>query len=752
MSDSGGVGADSVRHDGDHKVTGAAGYAADRVPEDALFAKVVFSNEPHAQVIAMDTTAALAAPGVITVLTAADVPVNEYGLTMFDQPVLVGLGDTGRTAVDAGVSRWEADKIAIVVAETAEQASAAAGLIEVEWQQLPVVANIDEAVSDVQLVHPEAGSNTYYELKIRKGDMDAGWSAADVVVEGTYELPHQEHAFLQVEAATAWVGTDGRVTVETGGQWAWEDQQQIAHALDVDPDDVRVIYAAIGGAFGGKEDMTLQIVMALAARKLHEMGIRRPVHCGWSREESIVGHHKRHRATIHARLGATSAGKITAVEAEVLLDAGAYNFTSNKVLGNAHLSVAGAYEVPNAHIDSKAIYTTTVPGGAFRGFGGPQGAFVAETQMNKLAEKLDIDPVELRRRNVLREGSEGITQAIMPEGVTLPDVIDRCAEEADVQSDLADAKPFAPVASLPPASDAVRRGRGFASGYKNVGFSFGFPERCEAEVRLFGDPEDELPTAAEVFHGGAEVGQGAHQAFRQMTSEATGVPLESVSGTFSDTATTGDSGSVSASRMTFMAGNSILGAAEEAEKAWLNGERPAVGTFRYTPPPTESLDPETGSGQPNFSYGYMAQAVDVSIDVETGHIRVDRVISTHDVGRAINPRLVQGQIEGAVVQAHGYVLSENLTLADGRITNPRLSSYLIPGIGDIPEHVESVVLELADPHGPWGATGVAEMPYITYAPAVIAAVHDATGVWFDEFPLTPSRVLAALADAELGDV
>lgn len=752
MSDSGGVGADSVRHDGDHKVTGAAGYAADRVPEDALFAKVVFSNEPHAQVIAMDTTAALAAPGVITVLTAADVPVNEYGLTMFDQPVLVGLGDTGRTAVDAGVSRWEADKIAIVVAETAEQASAAAGLIEVEWQQLPVVANIDEAVSDVQLVHPEAGSNTYYELKIRKGDMDAGWSAADVVVEGTYELPHQEHAFLQVEAATAWVGTDGRVTVETGGQWAWEDQQQIAHALDVDPDDVRVIYAAIGGAFGGKEDMTLQIVMALAARKLHEMGIRRPVHCGWSREESIVGHHKRHRATIHARLGATSAGKITAVEAEVLLDAGAYNFTSNKVLGNAHLSVAGAYEVPNAHIDSKAIYTTTVPGGAFRGFGGPQGAFVAETQMNKLAEKLDIDPVELRRRNVLREGSEGITQAIMPEGVTLPDVIDRCAEEADVQSDLADAKPFAPVASLPPASDAVRRGRGFASGYKNVGFSFGFPERCEAEVRLFGDPEDELPTAAEVFHGGAEVGQGAHQAFRQMTSEATGVPLESVSGTFSDTATTGDSGSVSASRMTFMAGNSILGAAEEAEKAWLNGERPAVGTFRYTPPPTESLDPETGSGQPNFSYGYMAQAVDVSVDVETGHIRVDRVISTHDVGRAINPRLVQGQIEGAVVQAHGYVLSENLTLADGRITNPRLSSYLIPGIGDIPEHVESVVLELADPHGPWGATGVAEMPYITYAPAVIAAVHDATGVWFDEFPLTPSRVLAALADAELGDV
>ena len=741
------VGAAAPRSDARDKVTGAAEYSGDRVPDNALFAHIVFSNEPHARMIAMNTGAALAAPGVVAVLTAADVPVNEYGLTMFDQPVLVGLGDTGRTAVDAGVSRWEADKVAIVVAETAEQAAAAAALIEINWRQRPVIENIEQAIGDEVLVHPEAESNTYYELKIRKGDMDAGWAEADVVVEGVYELPHQEHAYLQVESATSWVDAQGRVTVETGGQWAWEDQQQVAHALDIDPEEVRIIYAAIGGAFGGKEDMTLQIVMALAAKRLHEMGIDRPVHCRWSREESIVGHHKRHRATITAKLGATKDGKITAVEAEVLLDAGAYNYTSNKVLGNAHLCVAGAYEVPNAHIDSKAIYTTTVPGGAFRGFGGPQGAFVAETQMNKLAAVLGMDPVELRTRNALTNGSVGITQAVMPDGVTLPDVIDACAVEAGMGSELSLASSFTPIASLPPAPRALLRGRGFASGYKNVGFSFGFPERCEAEVRLYGEADDDEPTSAEIFHGGAEVGQGAHQAFRQMTSEATGVPLGSVTGTFSDTATTGDSGSVSASRMTFMAGNSILGAAEEAEKAWRDGERPAVGTFRYTPPPTESLDPETGSGQPNFSYGYMAQAVEVTVDVETGHIRVDRVVSTHDVGRAINPRLVKGQIEGAVVQAHGYVLSENLQLDGGRITNPRLSSYLIPGIGDIPEQVESVILELADPQGPWGARGMAEMPYITYAPAVIAAVHDATGVWFDEFPLTPSRVLKGLKEA-----
>ena len=738
------VGASASRFDAAGKVTGATRYAGDDVPADALFAVTVFSGQSHARMIAMNTSAAESAPGVITIVTAADVPVNEYGLTMFDQPVLLGLEHTGVSAVDPTISRWEADHVAVIVAESDEQARHAATLLDIEWEPLPIVENVTQARTDETLVHGELASNSYHQLKIRKGDMAAGWAEAEVVVEGTYELPHQEHAFLQTESATAWI-EDGVVTVETGGQWAWEDQQQVAHALDVDPAQVRIIYSAIGGAFGGKEDMSLQIVLALAARKVHALGIDRPVHCTWSREESIVGHHKRHRATIHAKLGATTNGTITAVEAEVLLDAGAYNYTSNKVLGNAHLSVAGPYEVPNAHIDSTAIYTNTVPGGAFRGFGGPQGAFVAEMQMNKLAEALGMGAVEVRRKNALVEGSLGLTQAVMPEGVTIRDVIDTCAERAQMQGDMFPAKPFAPVATLPPADDDVQRGRGFASGFKNVGFSFGFPERCEAEIQLHGADGADVPESADLYHGAAEVGQGVHQALRQMVADATGVPIENVRGHFSDTsAPAADSGSVSASRMTFMAGNSVLGAAEEAEKAWLDGQRPAIGTFRYTPPPTEALDPDTGAGQPNFCYGYMAQAVEVSVDLGTGHIRVDRVTSVHDVGKAINPQLVKGQIEGAIVQAHGYVLSENLVIENGRIVNPRFSGYLIPGIGDVPEQVDSVVLELADPLGPWGARGVAEMPYISYAPAVIAAVHDATGIWFDEFPLTPSRVLAAI--------
>ncbi|RMH81803.1 MAG: xanthine dehydrogenase family protein molybdopterin-binding subunit [Actinomyces sp.] len=226
-----------------------------------------------------------------------------------------------------------------------------------------------------------------------------------------------------------------------------------------------------------------------------------------------------------------------------------------------------------------------------------------------------------------------------------------------------------------------------------------------------------------------------------------GLPLEQVHGHFSDTATSGDAGSASASRLTFMSGNAVLGAAEEAEKAWRDGDRPARGRFRYVPPPTTPLDPETGEGVPNFAYGYVAQAVELTVDVETGHIVVDRVVSTHDVGRAVNPELVVGQIEGGVVQAHGWVLTERLHVAEGRVLNPRFSTYLVPGIGDVPRRIEPVVLELADPRGPFGARGMAEMPFMPYAPAVVAALHDATGVWFDTFPLTPDRVRATLAAA-----
>lgn len=740
-----------VKADAADKTQGTADYAQDLRVENALEAMVVFTNQPHARIRSLDVSAAEALDGVLAIVTAADVAVNEYGLTMNDQPVLIGPDHTGRSDVPSDVSRWEADNLAVVVAETADIARAAAALIQADWDELPIVADIDAAMAaDAPLVHPEtpAGDNAYYHYVVRNGDADevaAAFDSAHVVIDGTYELPYQEHAYLQTEAGLAYLDDDGRITIETAGQWTHEDQEQVAHALDLPLDRVRIIYRTIGGAFGGKEDMSVQIVLALAVQKLAAKGIERPIRTEWSREESIVGHHKRHRGRVHARLAADSEGRILAVEADAHLDAGAYNYTSNKVLGNLHLSVAGPYEVPLARIDSWAVYTTTVPGGAFRGFGGPQGCFVAESQMNKLAAELGIDPVDIRRRNLLREGSIGITGTELPAGVSIPEVVDACAEAAGWTTPKAAPAALPAFASLPPSAATARRGRGFACAYKNIGFSFGFPERSEARIVLLG--EDDEPTSAELYLAGADVGQGAHTAFVQMAAEATGLSPHAITPTFSDTATTGDSGSASASRLSWMTGNAVLGAAEEAEKAWRDGERPAIGEFRYTPPPTEMLDPEGAPTTPNFAYGYVAEAVDLTVDVETGHIVVHDVVVASDVGRIINRALVEGQVEGAVIQAHGYALSENLQVADGRILNPRFSGYLIPGIGDIPERVRSVLLEIPDPRGPFGVRGMAEMPLIPYAPAIVAALHDATGVWFDSFPLTPPKVREQLRSA-----
>lgn len=753
------LGASQIKPDAIGKVTGAALYAGDLKPAELLHAKAVFTNEPHARILKLDVSAAEALHGVVKVLTAADVPVNEYGLTMSDQPVLVGPQSTGKSDVPNDVSRWEADHLAIIVAESTEICDAAALLIDAEWEQLPLIADLDAALADnAYRVHPESetDSNAYHHIVIRKGDVPSAFAAADIIVEGTYEVPYQEHAFLQTEVALGSIDDQGRITIETAGQWTHEDQEQIAHALGLPMDRIRVIYRAIGGAFGGKEDMSLQIVAALAVKALAEEGIRRPIRSEWNREESIVGHHKRHRGRVSTRWAATKDGMILGVEADAYLDAGAYNYTSNKVLGNLHLTVSGPYNVPAARIDSSAVYTNAVPGGAFRGFGGPQGTFVSECQMNKLAEACGIDPVEIRRRNLLTDGSIGITGTELPPGVSILEVVDACAEAANWDEPVGEPAPAQSFASLPASTSNVRRGRGIACAYKNIGFSFGFPERSEAKIILHGDTarpgeaaqsDTEQPTSAEIFLAGADVGQGAHTAFVQMAAEATGLAFEDFTATFSDTATSGDSGSASASRLSWMSGNAIIGAAEAAGKAWQNGDRPAVGDFRYVPPPTEALDPGGAPTQPNFAYGYVAETVDLTVDVETGHITVHDVVCSIDVGRVINHDLVVGQVEGAIIQAHGYALSENLIVEDGRVKNPRFSGYLIPGIGDIPEQVRTVLLEVPDPRGPFGVRGMAEMPLIPYAPAVVAALHDATGIWFDEFPLTPPRVRAKLKEA-----
>ncbi len=744
------------RVDAPAKVTGDALYAGDITPDNLLHGKVLFSNQPHARMISMDIAAAEAVPGVVAIFTAKDVPVNEYGLILPDQPVLIGLGSSNP---HADVSRWEGDQVAIIVAESETAAAKARSLIKIEWEPLPIVGSMAEALKDRVIIQPWHGSNILKKYQIRKGDMDAGWAEAEIVIESSYHLPYQEHAFLQPEAGIGYIDDKGRVTVEVGGQWAHEDREQVAHSLGLPEEEVRIIYPAIGGAFGGKEDMSVQIVLGLAAYRLHQRGINRPVRMIWTREESIFGHHKRHQATVYTKWGATKAGKITAVSATVHMDSGAYAYTSTKVLGNFHLMVTGPYEIPNAHIDSYAITTNNVPGGAFRGFGGPQGAFAAETQMNKLAEALGISPVEIRLKNVLREGSLLTVQTPPPPGISMAEVVERCAAEAGWNGNRysvnggrysvgSNQSPFTTVQSLPANPQALRKGWGIACSFKNVGFSFGAPENCEAIIELHGKTEIERVV---LRHAGADVGQGAHTAFRQMAAAAVGVDVSLVELDMSDTASSGNSGSASASRLTWMAGNSIRGAAEAALTAWTNEDRPAIGHHRYVPPGTEPYDEETGVCMPNFSYGYVAEVVELTVDIETGHIRVDKVVCTNDVGKAINPMLIEGQIEGAVVQAHGYALMEHLQVKDGRILNPFLSQYLIPGIKDVPEIVQSVIMEVPDPIGPWGARGMAEMPFLPLAPAIVAAVHDATGIWFDKIPLTPARVVAKLREHNIGN-
>jgi CO/xanthine dehydrogenase Mo-binding subunit len=734
------VGESVIRVDAVGKVTGETLYPGDINLPNQAYMKILFANRPHAVIKTLNTSKAEKYPGVIAVFTAKDVPNNEYGLIMPDQPVLCGPGSTKPYAERV---RFIGDQVALVIAETEQIAAEALSLVEIEYEDLPVVTDPLKAMEDdAILLHPDKGSNIFGRYRIRKGDVEKAFDESDVIVEGVYQTPAQEHAYLQPEAGLGYIDEEGRVTVIVGGQWTHEDQEQIAHALALPLEKVRVIYPAIGGAFGGREDMSVQIVLALAAWRLHQRGIDRPVKIIWSREESIIGHHKRHPYHIRAKWGAKRDGRVLAAEVEVVADGGAYAYTSTKVLGNATLMCTGPYSIPNVKVDSYAVYTNNLPNGAFRGFGGPQGAFAAEMQMNKLAEALGIDPVEIRMRNLLDEGDLLSVGTPLPAGVSIKKVVEACAKSAGwVKGENGWHRPAGFQVKTGQAH--LKRGIGFACAFKNVGFSFGAPENCWAIIELHGNAEIEK---AVLYHAAAEVGQGSHTVLVQMAAEALGLPLEKVELVAADTAVTKNSGSVSASRMTFMAGNAIRGAAEKALEAWKNEERPARAEFQYRPPRTTPYDPETGKSEPNFAYGYVAEAVEVEVDVETGQVRLVNVICADDVGKAVNPQQVQGQVEGAVVQAAGYAILENFIQQDGQVLTKTLSTYLIPTILDIPEKVESIILEYADPRGPWGARGMGEMPYLPLAPAVGAAIRNATGKWFDQFPYTPERILFGLEE------
>jgi CO/xanthine dehydrogenase Mo-binding subunit len=653
---------------------------------------------------------------VVAVLTAEDVPYNAYGLVEDDQPVLC-----------QDVVRFEGDKVALVVAESKQAAIAGAKLVNVAYEDLPAVTDPRAALSpDAPLVHTQRGTNLLSHFPIRKGNADEALARADVVLEETFTTTWQEHAFLQPEAGIAFIDEQERLVVETAGQWLHEDRRQIARILQIPKERVIIRYAAIGGAFGGREDLSMQQLLALATWKL-----RRPTALVWSREESMIAHHKRHPVILHCRWGAQKDGRIVAVKAEAIADGGAYASTSSEVLKDIVFFVTGCYEIAHIAVDGYAVYTNNIPSGAFRGFGVPQAHFACESMVTRLAHTLGMDPVELRRRNIYREGSIEPTNRPLPPGVSALPVLERCIEEVQQR--------WQPQKST---VSHIKRGVGIACGMKNVGYSFGYPEQATATVEVFGEAELER---AEVRVGAADVGQGAHLVLRQIAAETLQLPLEKITMICDDSHEAPNAGSASASRMTLMGGRAVHDAALAAREKWsYTDDYQAQATVKYCPPATTPIDPETYTGTPNYCYGYTAQAVAVEVNTVTGQVQVTSIISVHDVGRAINMQQVTGQIEGCLAQALGYALLEELQIRDGHILTPYFSTYLLPTVRDMPTEIIPVVLELADTNGPFGARGVAEMPLVPFAAAVANAIHDATGIWLTQQPMTPERVLKAL--------
>ncbi|MEO8285101.1 MAG: xanthine dehydrogenase family protein molybdopterin-binding subunit [Chloroflexota bacterium] len=721
------IGASVPRPDALGKVTGATKYPADLVRADMLHLKIVFANRPHARIVKIDTALALEQPGVVDVIIAADVPFNAYGLVEADEPALCH-----------DVVRYVGDRVALVVANTPEAAEEGANLVKVQYEDLPIVSDPQAAMSpDSALVHQSHGTNVLGHVPIRKGDTARAMLEADIVLEGEFSTSWQEHAYLQPEAGISYIDKGGKLVVETAGQWLHEDRRQIAAMLQLPEEDVVIRYAAIGGAFGGREDLSIQHLLALATWKL-----KRPTAMIWSREESMIAHHKRHPMHMRCRWAATKDGRITAVESRVVADGGAYASTSVEVVKIASFLAAGCYEVPNITVDGYAVYTNNVPSGAFRGFGAPQAHFAAESMVTRLAHALNIDPIEMRRRNIYREGSIEAGQHRIPPGVSALPVLERCVEEAGAR--------FGGMTAV--ALPSTRRGIGIACGIKNIGYSFGYPDQATAEVELYGSDKIEHAT---VRVGAADVGQGSHTILRQIAAETLGLPFEHPEGAgeapliemvTDNSAEAPNAGSASASRMTYMGGRAVHDAAKAALAKWNAGERPARAKVQFRPAQTTPLDKETTIGSPNYAYGYVAQAVEVEVNTLTGNVQVLKIISVHDVGKAINRQQVEGQIEGCLAQAVGYALLEDFQMRDGQVMTPFFSTYLLPTTLDMPTEVVPIIMELADPVGAYGARGVAEMPLVPLAPAIVIAIHDATGVWLSQQPMTPERVLRALKE------
>ena len=751
------VGKNVGRVDSLDKVLGKPIYTMDIVPENALHLKVVRSSVAHALLKKVDLTRARNYPGVAAVVTAHDIPgINESTALLPDKPLFA----TDRV-------RFVGEPIAAIASFDPSIAEEAVELVDVEYEPLPAVFSPIEALEpDSPKIH--MNGNVAKHLKVRKGDVKEGFEQADIIVEGTYKTPFQEPVPLEPEAGFVIPEPDGSVTCVGSIQSPYHVQTGIAKILSLRPEQVRVIQAATGGAFGPKSDEIPVDVLGMAA--LVAIRTRKPAALAYTREESMIGHTKRHPFVISLKVGVKRNGKLTAWEAKLIADTGAYASLGPLVVIRACFHATGPYVIPNVKTDAYCVYTNNTMAGSFRGFGGPQAHFAAESHMDEIAKKLGMDPLELRLINILRPGTLTATSQLVDEGCGLEECITKAVQESDWYKKRLEFKKM---------NGSKKRGLGIAIMYH--GNSLGPEGNDYGTVHMQIDPDGttRLRTAL------TEYGTGAPSALLQIAAETMHIPLSYFKLDASDTAYCGDSGPTVASRTITIGGRTTqmvagnLGqklrqvaadilqcTANEIEvndgvyrrksnaqtvtfldvvaHAYASGTSlKEAGTF--TAPKTE-YDPENSQGTVYLQYTYGAVTAEVEVDTETGRVQVLKMVTAYDIGKAINPLSLEGQIEGGTIQGLGYALMEEMIHKNGVVVNSNLGDYYVPTSLDIPE-MKSIIVEYPGALGPFGAKAVGEPPIVLPAPAIVNAIDNATGVRINEIPATPERVLLALRRA-----
>ncbi|MET9291431.1 xanthine dehydrogenase subunit D [Streptomyces sp. NPDC003077] len=772
-----GIGESTLRPDGTLKVTGEFAYSSDMWHEDMLWGFTLRSPHAHAEIRSIDTSEALAQAGVYAVLTYDDLPteVKNYGLEIQDTPVLAH-----------GRVRHHGEPVALVAADHPETARRAAAKIKVDYAELPVVHDEESATADgAPLLHPDRDDhhaahvphpNIVHRQPIVRGDADEAAKRADVIVSGEYVVGMQDQAFLGPESGLAVPAEDGGVDLYIATQWLHSDLRQIAPVLGLPEEKVRMTLSGVGGAFGGREDLSMQIHACLLALRTGK-----PVKIVYNRFESFFGHVHRHPAKLWYEHGATKDGKLTHMKCRIVLDGGAYASASPAVVGNASSLSVGPYVIDDVEIEAIALYTNNPPCGAMRGFGAVQACFAYESQMDKLAAKLGMDPVEFRQLNAMEQGTIMPTGQVVDSPAPVAELLRRVKamplppeKQWESAGDAADVRALPGGLSNTTHGEGVVRGVGYAVGIKNVGFSEGFDDYSTARVRMEvvgGEPVATVHTAM------AEVGQGGVTVHAQIARTELGVQQVTIHP--ADTQV-GSAGSTSASRQTYVTGGAVKNACEAVREKVLERGRAKFGTYHpawataellleggkvvtdggevladladvlgdeaidleleWRHRPTEPFDLRTGQGNGHVQYSFAAHRAVVEVDTELGLVKVIELACAQDVGKALNPLSVVGQIQGGTTQGLGLAVMEEIVVSkEAKVRNPSFTDYLIPTILDTPT-IPVDVLELADEHAPYGLRGIGEAPTLSSTPAVLSAIRAATGLELPRVPVRPEHI------------